>query len=78
MNSLNRLHSLRKNLIRSNKLGEYDKIIQKQINEGIFERRPVEMKKLGGATNYEILYKNFHFKSSKRLKKLNICRRQVM
>ena len=38
MNSLDRLHSLTKNLIRSNKLGEYDKIIQEQINEGIIEK----------------------------------------
>ena len=38
MNSLGRLHSLTKNLIRSNKLGEYDKIIQEQINEGIIEK----------------------------------------
>ena len=30
VNSLGRLHSLTKNLIRSNKLGEYDKIIQEQ------------------------------------------------
>ena len=27
-----------KNLIRSNKLGEYDRIIQEQINEGIIEK----------------------------------------
>ena len=38
MNSFGRLHSLTKNLIRSNKLGEYDKIIQEQINEGIIEK----------------------------------------
>ena len=38
VNSLGRLHSLTKNLIRSNKLGEYDKIIQEQINEGIIEK----------------------------------------
>ena len=38
MNSLGRLHSLTKNLIRSNKLGEYDKIIQEQINESIIEK----------------------------------------
>ena len=38
MNSLGRLHSLTKNLIRSNKLGEYGKIIQEQINEGIIEK----------------------------------------
>ena len=38
MNSLGRLHSLTKNLIRSNKLGEYDKIIQEQINKGIIEK----------------------------------------
>ena len=38
MNSLDRLHSLTKNLIRSNKLGEYDKLIQEQINEGIIEK----------------------------------------
>ena len=48
MNSLGRLHSLTKNLIRSNKFGEYVKIIQEQINEGIFERKPVEMKKIIG------------------------------
>ena len=35
VSSLRRLHKLTKNLIRSNKLGEYDKIIQEQINEGI-------------------------------------------
>ena len=35
VNSLGRLHSLTKFLIRSNKLREYDKIIQEQINEGI-------------------------------------------
>ena len=38
MNSLGRLHSLTKNLIRSNKLGEYDKIIQEQRNESIIEK----------------------------------------
>ena len=38
MNSPGRLHSLTKNLILSNKLGEYDKIIQEQINEGIIEK----------------------------------------
>ena len=38
MNIFGRLHSLTKNLIRSNKLGEYDKIIQEQINEGIIEK----------------------------------------
>ena len=38
VNSLGRLHSLTKDLIRSNKLGEYDKIIQEQINEGIIEK----------------------------------------
>ena len=38
MNSLGRLHSLTKNLIQSNKLAEYDKIIQEQINEGITEK----------------------------------------
>ena len=38
VNSLGRLHSLTKNLIRSNKLGEYDKIIQEQTNEGIIEK----------------------------------------
>ena len=38
MNSLGRLHSLTKNLIRSNNYGEYDKIIQEQINEGIIEK----------------------------------------
>ena len=37
VNSLGRLHNLTKNLILSNKLGEYDKIIQEQINEGIIE-----------------------------------------
>ena len=35
MNSLRWLHNLTKNLIRSNTLREYDKIIQEQINEGI-------------------------------------------
>ena len=35
MNSLRWLHNLIKNLIRSNTLREYDKIIQEQINEGI-------------------------------------------
>ena len=38
LNSLGRLHSLTKNLIRSNKLGEYDKIIQEQTDEGIIEK----------------------------------------
>ena len=38
MNSLSRLHSLTKNLIRSNNLGEYDKIVQEQINEGIIKK----------------------------------------
>ena len=38
VSSLGRLHCLTKNLIRSNKLGEYDKIIQEQINEGIIEK----------------------------------------
>ena len=38
MNSLGRLHGLTKNLIRSNNYGEYDKIIQEQINEGIIEK----------------------------------------
>ena len=38
MNSHGRLYSLTKNLIRTNKLGEYDKIIQEQINEGIIEK----------------------------------------
>ena len=38
VNSLGRLHSLTKNLIWSNKVGEYDKIIQEQINEGIIEK----------------------------------------
>ena len=38
MHSLGRLHSSTKNLIQSNKLGEYDKIIQEQINEGIIEK----------------------------------------
>ena len=32
VNSLGRLHSLTKNLIRSNRLREYNKIIQEQIN----------------------------------------------
>ena len=35
VNSLGRLDSLTRYLIRSNKLGEYDKVIQEQINEGI-------------------------------------------
>ena len=38
MNSPGRLHSLTKNLIRPNKLGEYDKIIQEQINKGIIKK----------------------------------------
>ena len=38
MNSLGRLHSFTKNLIRSNKFEEYDKIIQEQTNEGIIEK----------------------------------------
>ena len=38
VNSLSRLHSLTKNLIQSNKLGEYAKTIQGQINEGIIEK----------------------------------------
>ena len=38
MNSLGRLHSIAKKLIRSNKLGEYGKIIQEQRNEGIIEK----------------------------------------
>ena len=38
VNSLGRLHSLIKNLIRSNKLGEYAKIIQEQIHESIIEK----------------------------------------
>ena len=38
MNSLGRLHSLTKNFTRSNKLEEYDKIIQEQINESITEK----------------------------------------
>ena len=38
VNSPGRLYSLTKNLIRSNKLREYDKIIQEQINEGIIEK----------------------------------------
>ena len=38
VSSLGRLHSLTKNLIRSNKFGEYNKIIQEQINEGINEK----------------------------------------
>ena len=37
MNSLGRLHSLTKHLIRSNNYGEYDKIIQEKINEDIIE-----------------------------------------
>ena len=54
VNSLGRLHSLRKNLIRSNKFGEYVKIIQEQINEGMFERKPVEMKKIIGGGGYQL------------------------
>ena len=38
MISLGRLHSLTKNFISSNKLGEIDKIIQEQINEDIIEK----------------------------------------
>ena len=38
MISLGRLHSLTKNFISSNKLGEFDKIIQEQINEDIIEK----------------------------------------
>ena len=38
VNSLGRLHSIAKKLIRSNKLGEYGKIIQEQRNEGIIEK----------------------------------------
>ena len=38
MNSLGKLHSLTKNLIRSNNYGEYNTIIQEQINEGIIEK----------------------------------------
>ena len=38
MNSLGRLRSLTKNFTRSNKLEEYDKIIQEQINESITEK----------------------------------------
>ena len=38
MNSLGRLHSLTNNLIRSNMFGEYDKIIQEQINEDIIKK----------------------------------------
>ena len=38
VNSLGRLHSLTKNLIRSNKFGEYNMIIQEQINEGTIEK----------------------------------------
>ena len=38
VNSLGRLHNLTKYLIRSYKLGEYDKVIQEQINEGIIEK----------------------------------------
>ena len=38
MNSLGKLNSLRKSLIRSNKFGEYNKIIQEQINENINEK----------------------------------------
>ena len=38
VNNLGRLHSLTKNLIWSNKFGEYNKIIQEQIYEGIIEK----------------------------------------
>ena len=38
MISLGRLHSLTKNFISSNKLREFDKIIQEQINEDIIEK----------------------------------------
>ena len=38
MNSLGRLQSLTKNLIQSNRFGEYKKIIQEQTNESIIEK----------------------------------------
>ena len=38
VNSLDRLHSLTKNLSQSNKPGEGNKIIQQKINEGIIEK----------------------------------------
>ena len=38
LTSLGRLNSLTKNLIRSNKFGEYNDIIQERINEGIIEK----------------------------------------
>ena len=38
MNSLGRLHSLTKNFTRSNRLEEYDKIIQEQINGSNIEK----------------------------------------
>ena len=38
VNSLDRLQSLTKNLIQPNMFGEYKKIIQTQINEGIIEK----------------------------------------
>ena len=38
VNSLGRLHSLTKNLIQSNKFGEYNKFTQEQINAGIIEK----------------------------------------
>ena len=38
VNSLGTLHSSTKNLIRSNKLGEYNEIIQEQTNKGVIEK----------------------------------------
>ena len=63
MNSLGKLNSLGKSLIRSNKLGDNNKIIQEQINENVNEKIN-ELKHLGRGNSYicriNLLFENLH------------------